>query len=188
MKLTAKVKLQPTEAQADSLKRTLEKANAACGYISSIAWETHTFGKFQLQKLVYEDVRTSFDLAAQLVIRCIAKVTDAYKVDQKTKQEFKLFGSIAFDSRIRSWKLAKDEVSIWTVDGRQKISFVCQARAKELLSGDRGESDLCLIDGQFYLFTACAVNEPTLKDVDELLSMDLGVKHTAVNREGAGLV
>lgn len=173
MKLTAKVKLQPTEAQANSLKRTLEKANAACDYISGIAWETRTFGKFQLQKLVYEDVRQAFDLAAQLVIRCIAKVTDAYKLDKETKQEFKPLGSIAFDARIRSWKPDKLEVSIWTVDGRQKISFACHTRTQELLSGDQGESDLCLIDGQFYLFTPCEVNEPTPRDVDDLLGIGL---------------
>lgn len=34
MKLTSKVKLQPTGEQSDSLKRTLELANAACNYIA----------------------------------------------------------------------------------------------------------------------------------------------------------
>lgn len=183
MKLTAKVKLIPTEAQADSLKRTLEKANAACDYISQRTWDTRTFGKFQIQKLVYEDVRTQFDLTAQVVIRCISKVTDAYKLDKKTKRAFKPHGSIAFDARILSWKLDKNEVSIWTVDGRQKIGFVCHPRAKELLSGDRGESDLCLIKGKFYLFTSCEVNEPDEKDVDDFLGVDLGVTNIAVDSD-----
>ena len=184
MKLTAKVKLTPTEAQADSLKRTLEKANAACDYISQRAWDARTFGKFQIQKLIYEDVRTQFDLTAQVVIRCIAKVTDAYKLDKKIKREFKPLGSIAFDARILSWKLDKNEVSIWTVDGRQKIGFVCHPRSKELLSGDRGESDLCLIGGKFYLFTSCEVNEPDPKDVDGFLGVDLGVTNIAVDSDG----
>jgi putative transposase len=43
MKLTAQLKLLPTPEQADSLKRTLEAANAACNYISNMAWETRTF-------------------------------------------------------------------------------------------------------------------------------------------------
>lgn len=185
MILTAKVKLQPTDAQADSLKRTLKKANAACDYISQVAWDTKTFGKFQIQKLVYQDVKVQFDLTAQLVIRCIAKVSDAYKIDKKVKREFKLLGSIAFDSRILSWKLDKNEVSIWTVDGRIKtIPFVCHDRAKELLSGERGESDLCLINGEFYLFTSCTVNEPTPKDIDDFLGVDLGVANIAVDSDG----
>lgn len=184
MQLTAKVKLTPTEAQADSLKRTLEKANAACNYISDVAWSERIFGKFQVQKLVYHDVRQSFDLAAQLTIRCIAKVTDAYRIDKKTKREFQPFGSIAFDDRILAWKLAKNEISIWTIDGRQIIPFLAHDRAKELLQGSRGESDLCLIDGEFYLFTSCEVDEPETKDVDDFLGVDLGIKNIASDSDG----
>jgi len=184
MKLTAKVKLQPTEAQADSLKRTLETANAACDYISQVAWDTRTFGKFSVQKLVYDEVRKSFDLTAQMVIRCISKVTDAYKLDNEAKRTFKPLGSIAYDARILSWKLDKNEISIWTVDGRQKLAFVCHDRAKELLLGVRGESDLCLIDGNFYLFTSCEVEEETPKDVDDFLGVDMGVKNIASDSDG----
>lgn len=185
MQLTAKVKLTPTEAQADSLKRTLETANRACNFISDIAWANRVFGKFQVQKLTYHEVKASFDLTAQLIIRCIAKVTDVYKLDKKVKREFQPLGSIAFDSRILSWNLDKNTVSIWTVNGRLKqLPFVCHDRAKELLSGDRGESDLCLIDGVFYLFTSCEVNEPTPKDVGDFLGVDLGIKQIASDSDG----
>lgn len=185
MQLTAKVKLTPTEALADSLKRTLQTANSACNFISEVAWANRVFGKFQVQKLVYHDVKATFDLTAQLVIRCIAKVTDAYKLAKRTKREFQPLGSIAFDSRILSWNLDKNTVSIWTVDGRLKqLSFVCHDRAKDLLSGDRGESDLCLIDGDFYLFTSCEVNEPTPKDVDDFLGVDLGIANIASDSDG----
>jgi hypothetical protein len=56
MKLTAQLKLLPTPEQAGALARTLETANAACNYISDVAWATRTFGKFALQKLCYQDV------------------------------------------------------------------------------------------------------------------------------------
>lgn len=184
MKLTAKVKLQPTEAQADSLKRTLETANAACNYISDVAWSEHAFGKFQIQKLVYHDVRAQFDLTAQLVIRCISKVTDAYKLDKATKRTFKPLGSIAYDSRILAWKIDKDEVSIWTVDGRQKMTFVAGDYYKAMLANQRGESDLCLIDGVFYLFTTCDVDEPEPAYVDDFLGVDMGIANIAVDNDG----
>jgi putative transposase len=64
MQLTAKVKLQPADAQADSLKRTLEIANAACDYISQVAWDARAFGKFAPEKLVYQAVRSAFDVIA----------------------------------------------------------------------------------------------------------------------------
>lgn len=183
MKLTAKVKLQPTEAQADSLKRTLEVANAACDWISQRAWETKTFGQFTIHKLVYNDVRRLFDLTAQIVVRCIAKVTDAYKLDRKTQRTFKPLGSIPYDARILTWKMDKNEVSIWTVDGRQKMNFVAGDHHKAMLAHQRGESDLCLIDGKFYLFTTCDIDEPTPKDVDEFLGVDMGVANIAVDSD-----
>ena len=117
------------------------------------------------------DVRNNFALTAQVVIRCIAKVADAYKLDRQTKRTFQPLGSIAYDARILSWKLDPQEVSIWTVDGREKMPFVCHPRALELLKGERGESDLCLIDGEFYLFTSCEVSEPVPADVQDFLGV-----------------
>jgi putative transposase len=184
VKLTAKVKLLTSDAQADSLKRTLVKANQACDYISQQAWNTQTFNQFRIHKLVYENVRSKFDLTAQVVVRCIAKVTDAYTLDKKTQRIFKPLGSIAYDARILSWKIADSTISIWTVDGRQKISFVAGDHHKAMLEHQRGESDLCLIDGNFYLFTTCDIDEPTPKDVEDFLGVDLGVANIAVDSDG----
>jgi len=184
MQLTNQIKLKPTQAQADSLKRTLEKANAACDYISQVAWDTHIFGKFQLQKLVYDDVRKSFDLTAQLVIRCIAKVTDAYKLDTKVQRAFKPLGAIAYDQRILNWYTEKQFVSIWTVDGREKIPFVGGPRQLELLKHQKGESDLCLVDDEFYLLTTCEIEDLEPADVQNFLGVDLGEKNIATTSDG----
>lgn len=184
MKLTAKVKLTPTPEQHDMLKRTLETANAACNYISEQAWEAKTFRQFPLHKLTYYPVRGAFPLTAQLVVRCISKVTDSYKIDTKTKRTFNPLGAIAFDSRILSYKMTQSEVSIWTVDGRQRIPFVCGQRQRELLQGQRGESDLCYIDGEFYLFVTCDVETPEPPDVTDFLGVDLGIKNIAVDSDG----
>lgn len=172
MKLTAKVKLKPDSQQTQSLRDTLITVNEACDYISNQAWETKTFGKFKLQKIVYHDVRSQFGLSAQMTVRAIAKVSDAYKLDKKTKRTFKPFGAIAYDNRILSWKIDQQTVSILTLEGRlKKLPFICGERQKVLLSTQRGESDLCLIDGDFYLFTACDVDEPTPDDVTEFLEI-----------------
>ena len=128
MKLIAQLKLQPTLEQADALKRTVETANAACDYISSVAWDTRTFGKFALQKLWYQDVRETFGLSAQMVVRALAKVGDAYKLDKQTKRTFRPLAGIAYDDRILSFALTDSSVSIWTLDGRQAIPFVCGER------------------------------------------------------------
>jgi predicted transposase len=66
MRLTAAIQLLPTPEQADALKRTLEAANAACDYISQVAWEAKTFRQLPIHRLTYQAVRETFGLAAQL--------------------------------------------------------------------------------------------------------------------------
>jgi putative transposase len=129
MKLTAKVKLQPTPAQHASLLQTLERANAACDEISDVAWAHRTFNQFGIHKLVYKAIREATGLTAQMVVRCISKVADAYKADRKTKRTFKPQGGIADDARILRWYTDKQEVSSWTVSDRQRIPFVWPSTA-----------------------------------------------------------
>src|SRR5690606_14706769 len=126
---------------AIALRDTLERANDACNRISEVAWEAQSFRQFALHKLVYASVRETTGLAAQMVVRCISKVADAYKLDKRTKRTFKPTGAIAFDDRILRWK-ADDTVSIWTTAGRQNIPFVCGDTARQLLATRQGESDL----------------------------------------------
>jgi predicted transposase len=68
MKLAAQIKLLPSDEQALGLLLTLERANAACQYISDYAHENGTRSKYKLQEAVYHDVRERFDLAAQMTI------------------------------------------------------------------------------------------------------------------------
>lgn len=181
MKLTAQVKLLPNPDQAIALQRTLEIANEACNIISQKAWDTLSYRQFSLHHLTYQTIRDTFPLTAQVVVRCIAKVADAYKIDQKVMRVFRPHGAIAYDNRILSWKLDGSEVSIWTIAGRMRIPFVCGERQQELLVGKRGESDLCIREGVFYLFTSCEVKVPEPKPVTEALGIDLGIVNIAAD-------
>jgi len=184
MRLTIQLKLQPTPEQADALKRTLERANEACNYMSRVAWEAKTFRQFALHTLVYQPVRKTFELAAQLAVRCIAKVADAYKLDKQRMRIFAPRGAIAFDDRILSFALPKSEASIWTLDGRQAIPFVCGERQRQLLASQRGETDLALVNGEWYLFAVCEAETPEPIDVEDVLGVDLGVTNIAVDSDG----
>ncbi len=184
MRLTAAIQLLPSPEQADALRRTLERANAACDYISQVAWETQTFRQFPIHRLTYQAVRETFGLAAQLAVRCIGKVADAYKLDRKTQRTFQPHGAVPYDDRILSYNLKGSEVSIWTLDGRQSIPFVCGERQKELLVTQRGETDLALLSGKWYLFVACEVETPKPIDVAGVLGVDLGIVNLATDSDG----
>ena len=87
--MTFQVKLQPLPQQADALERTLRRANAAANRLSQLAWDAREFNKFRLQRLFYRQIREEFALSAQVVVRLIAKVADAYKLDQRWQRVFR---------------------------------------------------------------------------------------------------
>ena len=184
MKLTAQIKLLTTPEQHDTLLETLRLANTACNAMSERAWETKTFGQYALHKLVYHDVRQRFALSAQVVVGCISKVSDAYKLDKKVKRAFKPTAAVTYDSRILTWAMSKREVSIWSVKGRLAIPFACGERQWELLQTQRGETDLVYVKGVFYLLTTCQVDEPTPQDMHGVLGVDLGIVNIATDSDG----
>jgi predicted transposase len=78
MKQTLVVKLGPEPEQHAALLQTLETFNAACNDIASTAFAERCANKIELQKLVYYDIRERFGLSAQMCIRAISKVVEAY--------------------------------------------------------------------------------------------------------------
>jgi hypothetical protein len=184
LKLTAQVKLLGTPEQSAALLTTLETANAACNLLSDWAWDNKTFGQYAIHKGQYASVRAKTGLAAQVVVRCISKVADAYKLDKKTKRQFRPHGSIAYDERILRWYIDRQTVSIWTVAGRLTLSFACGEHQRELLPSQQGETDLVYHDGNFYLLATCNVDDPPAVIVEGVLGVDFGIENIAVDSEG----
>jgi len=118
VKLILRIKLLPTIDQSKSLIRTIIQANAACCSISEIAWNKRIFNQFKLHHETYNGIKAGYDLSAQMMVRCISKVTDAYKGDRKTKRQFRPMGAISFDSRILSytkdsgWQIERNSICL----------------------------------------------------------------------------
>lgn len=184
MKLTATLKLQPSPEQRQMLLATLERANAACNYISNQAWEAKVFGRVPVHRLTYDAVRSEFDLTAQLAVRCIGKVVDAYKKDRKTKRKFKSLGAVPYDNRILNFRLKELAVSIWVLGGREIIPFVTGEHQQALLQYQSGESDLVYHKGAFYLYTTCDLPDENPIDPEGWLGVDLGIKNIATDSDG----
>jgi len=183
MKLIINLKLNPTTEQAKSLKATLERCAKACDYISERGWKEKVFGQYHLSKLVYYDVRKKFDLTAQATVHCIKKVADAYKLDCDTQRFFKKHGAQPYDDRILSFK-PNDIASIWAVDGRQKIPFVMGDYQRKLFANRKGETDLILVQGTFYLSTCCDFETPDLIEHTDIIGVDMGIVNLATLSTG----
>lgn len=170
VKLTLQIKLLPDNKQANTLKDTLKECNTACNEISKRCFEKKIFGQYKIHHEVYYSVKSSFNLSSQMVVRCISKVADSYKLDKKIQRTFKPFGSIAYDSRVLTYK--QNEVSIWTTNGRLKIPFVCHNQ--KYIPYIKGEADLVFKKGKFYLFQAIEVPEEDVKDIESFIGCDFG--------------
>lgn len=181
MKLTLKIKLLPTDEQCNLLLETMKEANAVCNAISDVAWVKRIFNNFKLHHEVYHSYKATFNLSSQMIIRQIAKVADAYKLDKKTKRTFKPLGSISYDNRIMTYK-PNDIVSLWVIGGRIKIPFICHNR--NYLPYIKGEADLVYKKGKFYLFQTVDIPEDDINDVEEFIGVDFGQTDIAVLSDG----
>jgi putative transposase len=184
VKLTAKVKLQPTAEQRIWLLETMRRVNAGCDLTSEWIWENKKFGQFAVQKAVYHSLKERLSLSAQMAVLAVKKTTDAYKLDKKTKRQFRPLGAIGYDSRVLSWKLGTQTVSIWTLEGRQSIPFLCGEYQANLLLRQQGETDLAFIKGNFYLLTTVNVEQPDPIEVQGILGVDLGIVQIATDSDG----
>jgi putative transposase len=183
MKLTAQILLNPTPEQAQLLVDTIRQANAACNEVSTFAWEKKLFRKFDLQKELYYGIKDKYNLSAQMVVRCLSKVADSYKLDKNTERSFRPLGSIAYDTRILSYKTLKQTVSIWTLQGRQTIPYLVGEHHKQLLQYQQGESDLVFKKGRFYLLATCEVPEEESEPFVGVIGVDLGIVQIATTSD-----
>ena len=184
MKLTAQILLNPTKEQAQMLLEILSVANSACNEISAYAFEKKVFKKFDLQKELYYRIKENHNLSAQMVVRCLSKVADSYKLDKKVQRTFRKYGSIAYDTRILSYKTKNQAVSIWTLQGRKTITYLVGEHHAKLLEYQQGESDLVFKKGKFYLLATCEVPEEESEPFVEVLGVDLGIVNILTDSDG----
>jgi len=183
MKLVANIQLKPSREQAAALRETLERCNAACDWISEQGFASDTVKQFALHKLVYRSVREQFCLTAQAAVRCIAKVADAYKAGAQGQRRFRPHAAQPYDDRIFRFR-DDDAVSLWTTRGRQTIPFVCGPRQRALLAYRKGEVDLMLVRGKWYVACVCDIPDPEAAPVKDVIGVDLGIVNLAFDSDG----
>src|SRR5476651_1406358 len=185
MKLVASVRLLPTPEQADLLRATLERCNAACDWLARIGADTKTTRQYDLHKIGYAEMRVRFGLAAQVAARCIGKVADAFKVgDKEAVREFRGHAAQPYDERIFRFLPGQDGVSIWTLTGRQRIAFACADAHRELLACAKGQVDLMFVRGKWMLAATCDVGDVPGYTPTDVRGIDLGVVNLVVDDLG----
>ena len=183
MNLTRLVKLQPDDRQTRLLVETMQRFNAACDAIARVAFAAHCANAFRLQKVVYNETRERFGLSAQMTVRAISKVCDAYKRDKTIRPSFRPDGAVPYDQRILSWK-EPDRVSLLTLAGRETIRMVVDDYHSGRLDRRRGQVDLIQRDGVFFLGIVVQIDEPPVIEPSDFLGVDLGIVALATDSDG----
>jgi IS605 OrfB family transposase len=184
MKQTMLLKLAPTTEQHQALLETMHAFNEAANYVAGIAFDEQTGDKFKLQKLVYGELRTTYNLPSQLAIRCISKASEAYKRDKSIKPSFRAEGAIVYDPRVMAFK-DLNQVSLSTISGRVLVPFRFGRYQESRMGAIKGQADLLYHNGIFYLAVTLEVPTPEPNEPEGgILGVDLGIINLATDSEG----
>lgn len=185
MKLVASIRLSPSVEQATVLRETLERCNAACNWLAALGAASKITRQYDLHRLGYAELRRRFGLSSQVAVRCVAKVSDAFKVgDKGGSRSFRRHAAQPFDERIFRFLPGQEAVSIWTLNGRQSIAFACAPNQRKMLARAKGQVDLMLVRGKWMLAVTCDVDEAPQYTPVDVLGVDLGVVNLATDSDG----
>lgn len=183
MKQTMLLKLAPTIEQHQALLDTMHAFNASATYVASVAFAEQSANKFELQKLVYGELRRTYKLPAQLAIRAISKASEAYKRDKSIQPTFRPEGAIVYDPRVMSFK-GLTQVSLLTLSGRVLVPFLMGTYQASRMGAIKGQADLLSRNGLFFLAVTLDVPTPTPIIPTETLGVDLGIVNLATDSTG----
>lgn len=184
MKLTLQTQLFPIRDQAEALESTMRAFNAGADWLAGEAFAAKVANKIALQKTHYASLRERFGLSAQMAVRCIAQVCEAYKRDKTKRPRFRPFASMPFDQRMMSFK-GVDRVSLLTLTGRIIVPMIMGKYQSERFSAAKGQCDLVRRrDGKWFLLVTVDLPDGTKSPTTDFLGVDLGVANIAATSDG----
>jgi IS605 OrfB family transposase len=184
MKLAVKCKILPNSIQHQELLNVMKTFNLACDWVSQKAFESKSYNKVNLHKIVYYEVKQRFNLSSQLAVRVIGKVTDCYKNwKQKDKVlSFRELGSIDYDSRILTIK--PDSISLMGMGKRIKIPYRCKKPLESFELSCQSELTYDKVKNKFYITFFAETSEEVPIKTNEFLGVDLGIVNLATCSDG----
>ncbi|MDN7025707.1 IS200/IS605 family element transposase accessory protein TnpB [Methanoculleus sp. FWC-SCC1] len=199
MQSVTKLRLYASPEDRKKLFATMERYNAACAFVSPVAFFEKQFSTIGLQKRMYSTVREQFGLSAQMAQLAIRKVAGSYRstieaIKAKNKIlralgkplqvlseiSFCEHGAICYDARVLS--LGKNRASIWTLDGRIKLRYARPDYFPPVAAVK--QTDLVYRDGAFWLYATVKSPDREIPEPAEYLGVDLGVVTIATTSDG----
>ena len=172
MKLTTVVSVQ---GDPTALLSMMRQFNAACNWLSSLAFAEGLFRWLPLQRRSYYELRQRFGLTGVQATVAIRKVADAYKKDRRVQRYFRPLGAVPLhrhsyrpDSTLRVY----GHTVRWT------------ARPGLTLPRNVPEALLVYRDGRFFIQQPLETREATPHEVTGYLGCDLGIVNILADSDG----
>ena len=192
-KRTISLKLLSTPEQSASLADLAATFAHACTAVVAFVREHRCWNRVALHHLAYYPVREQFpSLGSQMVCQAIHRVADAYKTLKATKgiPKDKPVPALAFDSSSvnfdkRTYSIKDDTVSLFTLNGRIRVPFVCGKHQRNLLaSGTPKEARLVLRKGIWYFHLFLDLSDVSPISGGSILGVDVGENNLATSSTG----
>ena len=195
---TTKIKI---ELDFDVAQRTIQQWNAACNYISQVAFDNLSiaYNTIKLNNLTYDSVRSQFGLSAQVTQNAIRQVSAKYQSAKTSKTNlsrpiyFKPRNAIALQGGDRGRDFGfrshpgGTRLSIWTLDGRiKKVAFHGSPKLVEYLT-EWNLSDARMFISRGEVFLSVSFNkevEPVTQLNNAVIGVDRGINYLAVTTNG----
>src|SRR5262245_509869 len=162
----------------------MQAFNAAADWLAGEAFRLRTDNKVELQQLYYRRLRDDFGLSAQMAIRCIAQVCEAYKRDKSIRPRFRKYASVPYDQRLMAFK-GVDRVSLLTLEGRTIVPVIMGKYQSERFNGKHGQCDLVKRrDGKWFLLVTIDAPDGAPIASSDFIGVDFGVVNLAVDSDG----
>jgi len=183
---TIALTLRPTADERAALERLRAQFNAACDYISGVAWDAQEWNKVRLQRLTYGAARSDYGLMAQHAIRAIAVVADSYKADETQRHTFRPTAAVVLDTP-RLYRIVHNRASMTTLDGRIKVQLGIGGHQRQMLNDATklAEADLVCDEKDRWRLKVCAhFPDAPASTPNDVLGVDLGIVSIASDSDG----
>ena len=202
--LTIVCKIQPSPNQVSKIEATLKGFADACDYANNTVKPSIT-SKNTIQTQVYQYIRQTYGLSANLAIRVCGRVAANRKTakhslgqrslasdadagsDRKNKPASKFSPTSAdYDGMIFSYREKDQSVSLTLVGGRERFALhIGNYQIGKLKGKTPTSAQLCKHrDGQYYIHIQVKDKAPSPQKTKKVIGVDLGRKDIAVTSEG----
>lgn len=180
--VTAKIQISVTPNDKVLLDSTMSAYRDACNYVSDYVFRTHDLKQFSLNKALYSELRSRFNLKSQMTQSVLKTVIAKYRtiLENQNKWIKPSFRHLQYDLVWnRDYSLTQNLFSVNTLCGRVKLPYFAEGMSKYFNKDIYrfGTAKLVAKHGKYFLHIPVTydIPESNLSDICNVVGIDRGI-------------